>query len=312
MRTTNRLYVAIFIILSLALSGSAQTSDSTKSTFKKSNHLVKTVPNSSLTFKLLNNYMIVLPVTINGQGPFDFLFDSATTTTVIDPEVARLLTLPSLNNNTPLITIAGNRDLPWTKLNTFNIGNIELNNLPAIIANITEIQNASRTIKGIIGANASTQFNYLIEYDAQLFQIESVDEIGAQLSGTLIRTTRDSGRNIITLKNADTQQDSLLVLDSAIPEIILFNKATNTLNLKLKRASAHNIGTTNGNTSAQEVIIQELKFSNDTLITKRSAYLLPSSASITNRPEHGLLPTRLFHSIYVNNHENVVILNPKH
>lgn len=311
MPTANHLHLALVIILFLTLSGSAQNSDSTKANFKKSNHIVRTTPNSSLPFKLINDYMIVLPVIINGQGPYDFLFDSATTTTVIDPTIAKLLTLPSSNNNTPMITIAGNRNLPWTKLNTFNIGNIELHNLPAIIADITEIQNASRTIKGVIGANASTQFNYLIEYDAKIFQIESDDEIGAQLSGTLIPITRDSGRNIITLKNSDTQQNSLLVLDSAILEIILFNKAANTLNLKRKRAPTQNIGTTNGNTSAQEVIVQELRFSNDTLITKRSAYLLPSTAS-TDRPEHGLLPTRLFHSIYVNNRENVIMLNPKY
>jgi hypothetical protein len=315
MPRTSRLHLAFIIILFFVVSAPGQKSDSKQQrlTDSKSNHVVKTAINSSLPFKLINNYMIVLPVMINGHGPFNFLFDSATTTTIIDPQLAKLLELQTSSSNTPLITLAGNRSLPWTKLDSFNLGNIQLNDLPSIIADITEIQNASPNIKGVIGANASTQFNYFIEYDKNTFHTEQIDEIAGQLSGTLIQTMRDAGRSLITVTDPHTQRKSLLVLDSAIPEIILFNKSKDTLDFKPLSASnpTKELGTTNGNTSARPVILKELTISNDLTITKNPAYLVQDPVNDT-RPEHGLLPTRLFRSIYVNNRESIIMLNPRY
>src|ERR1700733_2538014 len=45
-------------------------------------------------FRLRDGYLILVQTKINGGGPFDFLLDTGTTRTVIDPELARQLQAP--------------------------------------------------------------------------------------------------------------------------------------------------------------------------------------------------------------------------
>ena len=46
-------------------------------------------------FRVVANTMIVVPVTINGAGPFDFLLDTGSSDTVVDRRLAEELHLPS-------------------------------------------------------------------------------------------------------------------------------------------------------------------------------------------------------------------------
>ena len=54
------------------------------------------VPQSKdiVKFRLHDGYLILVETRINGVGPFDFLLDTGTTRTVIDPGLARQLRAP--------------------------------------------------------------------------------------------------------------------------------------------------------------------------------------------------------------------------
>ena len=58
--------------------------------------LAAQVPQSNdiVKFRLRDGYLILVQTRINGVGPFDFLLDTGTTRTVIDPDLARQLQAP--------------------------------------------------------------------------------------------------------------------------------------------------------------------------------------------------------------------------
>src|ERR1700735_3608949 len=52
--------------------------------------------NDTVRFRLRDGYLIVVQARINGTGPLDFLLDTGTTRTVIDPDLARQLQAPTI------------------------------------------------------------------------------------------------------------------------------------------------------------------------------------------------------------------------
>ena len=48
-----------------------------------------------LPFRLVHTSVIIVTLRANGEGPFDFILDTGTDTTLVDPQLARQLSLPS-------------------------------------------------------------------------------------------------------------------------------------------------------------------------------------------------------------------------
>ena len=61
-----------------------------------------------VSFDLLSNHIIVVPVLIGREGPFEFLLDTGTNTTIIEPKLAESLGIHPTGRTT-LETVAGSK-----------------------------------------------------------------------------------------------------------------------------------------------------------------------------------------------------------
>ncbi len=64
----------------------------------------------TVRIKLVNEYLIVVPVTINGLGPYDFVLDTGSNNTMLDQKLADELALPH-GKATTIIGANGSRSL---------------------------------------------------------------------------------------------------------------------------------------------------------------------------------------------------------
>ena len=122
-------------------------------------------------FKLLRGHVIVIPITVNGSGPYDFILDTGASTTTVSSEFARVSRLRPADR-VELVTVAGSRFLPRAYLSSVSIGAKSVENLEAIINDLTEARAISSGIHGALGQNFLSQFNILIDYRER--QIECV------------------------------------------------------------------------------------------------------------------------------------------
>src|SRR5580692_9603373 len=53
-------------------------------------------------FRMVKDYLIVVPVTINGSGPYDFVLDTGSNSTMLDQKLAEELALPRGSDTTSL------------------------------------------------------------------------------------------------------------------------------------------------------------------------------------------------------------------
>ena len=86
---------------------------------------------TTLPARVLQGYLMVVNVTVNDQGPFDFLVDTGTNTTLIDPALAKQLALQT-KDKLHLSSLAKSTDVPRYFLQKFKVGPASVSNLEAL------------------------------------------------------------------------------------------------------------------------------------------------------------------------------------
>jgi predicted aspartyl protease len=103
-----------------------------------------------------------------------------------------------------------------------------------------------------------------------------------------------------------------LVMDSGASSVVVFKAASKNSDLEIELD-------VNGGISASTIVgsqamstgrLRKLRIG-DERFEDLPARLIDNRAAAEGRPENGLLPTSLFRSVYFNNTQNFVILNPR-
>ncbi len=266
----------------------------------------------SIKFKLLRDFLIVIPVSIDGHGPYNFIFDTATTMTTIDPALARELNL-KVSGSTTIITASGTNEASHAAVESISIGEKDVRLNSVVISDLPELHTIDGTIRGILGANVISSFNYLIDYEAKTLTIEKWDEVGAQLGGLILAFSVDSRRMVIPVADVRSKQVSIFVLDSAIPNLVLFKREAHTKKVSFAYQESAARLATNANISvAQLITVEHINIGRESFERASAVLVEDFQGSVNGRIEDGLLPTRLFKSLYINNREGIVMLNPRY
>jgi len=153
----------IGLILATALPFLAQT----KTMFSEKTMTV------NIPFELVgaNRTHIVVPVFINGKGPFQFLFDTGASTTILLPDFARELNVKSrpIDNAIGVGTARAYEG----KLSSFSLGKNKVNNLKVIVAEGLEgVKKATGVdLKGAVGLNFMRHFIVTINYPDEFIRL---------------------------------------------------------------------------------------------------------------------------------------------
>src|SRR4051812_33881203 len=146
-----------------------------------------------LGFKLVRNYLIVIPVRVNGQGPFEFLLDTGTNSTLITPQLAGRLGLRP-TDHIPLITLSGTEIVPRAALDSLALGATSTKHLEVIFDDLSGIRLVDSKIHGVLGQNFLSRFNYLIDYRERYVEFEEDGELGRRFTGATLALELDEGK----------------------------------------------------------------------------------------------------------------------
>jgi hypothetical protein len=122
---------------------------------KQSNEIIK--------FQLRDGYLIVVQTMVNGAGPFSFLLDTGATHTVIDPGLARQLQA-SVIGKASLTTVSDVRKDQLVRLKEVRVGDSAVSELGAIIDKLDDVKLKSPGIRGVLGEDFLSNFDFLIDY----------------------------------------------------------------------------------------------------------------------------------------------------
>lgn len=259
-----------------------------------------------VNFTLRRGHLIVIPVTINGIGPHDFLLDTGASTTLVTPEFARQLRLRPIDR-IELVTVAGSQVLVRSKLESVNVGGQTAANVEVLISELREVRAAEPKIRGVLGQNFLAQFNYLIDYRAQRLEFEASTELETRWCGERFPLEKQAGQWMATI--SVNKQRWRFVPDSGVATLLLFARGELALDWAPNPAEALLALTDSGNRAVQQRRARSLQLGPEKF-TDLPVVVLTAEQAGEGRIENGLLPTSLFQRIYFNHRRGYLILNP--
>ena len=186
----------------------------------------------SLRLRLIENVQIVVPVTINHSGPYDFLVDTGAQITTVDPALAKALDLKTAGT-TGIIGVGNYARTPFTMLDSVQAGSEVVEQVMAVIQGLGQIQLADARVRGVLAGNFLEHFGLLIDYRQRLMCLDKDNVLEPKVKGPHIGLVAESDRaprpptpQTLTVAVRLSEMESLrLRLDSGINVPLLYPSA---------------------------------------------------------------------------------------
>jgi predicted aspartyl protease len=257
-----------------------------------------------IKFRLLDRNYIVVPVTVNGEGPFDFLVDLGTDTTLIETDLAEKMHLQPIDR-IYLTTVSGTQAFPRSKVDELAIGPNSVKDAEVLISDLHEVRKLDRKLSGVLGQPFFANFNFVLSYADNSLEFPSSGE-GQLACGEQLPFEISDGKIIVTARTSSG--DLRMVLDSGIPDIVLFGSAARNRFVKVDLENAVGIASSLvGQASYQSGTLPFLHFGRRTF--KNLPVVVVTLKESDQRGEDGLLPTNMFSTVFVNNASRYVVLD---
>jgi predicted aspartyl protease len=129
---------------------------------------------AEMKFKLAHpaKPLVILPVSVNHQGPYIFAVDTGASTTVVSHELAEMLGIE--RTSIPELTGAGGtRQASTGVVESLTVGDIEARNLAVVVADFLGLisQAIGTKLDGILGYNFLKDFQVTIDYPTETLRL---------------------------------------------------------------------------------------------------------------------------------------------
>ena len=188
---------------------------------------------ASLPFRLVNRHKIVLAVSINHSGPYNFLLDTGTQVTMVDPSVAAELHLET--QGAAVVAGAGShQSASFAQTGLLEAGSHSVADQKVLVYDLQNLKSADLNIQGVLGEDFLEHFDVLIDNAHSLLCLDDTGAMRTGVKGTRIPLLASvqpedgaalAGLPIVAVRLSDGTRPVRLMLDSGSSAPILYNTA---------------------------------------------------------------------------------------
>jgi len=262
----------------------------------------------SLTFRLVQGALIIVPVEVNGAGQYDFVVDTGAQVTTIEPSLAAELGLKA-QGSTGVGGVATYARTAYSYLDLIEAGQHSVPNAIVVIQEITQLKAADSRIRGILGANFLEHFDLLIDNARHLLCLDDSGALASTIKGEHIALVEPRGSQqdlpftrpmIVTAHlSAGDATPVLLRLDSGSNAPLLYEAAA-VVRTKSKGKASILKRVANGAEQSFAVLPpQDIRIGSHAV--RQISFVMPmnSIGAGPNPREDGLLPTMAFQRVFI-------------
>jgi hypothetical protein len=274
---------------------------------------------ASVTPRFVQRALIVIPVRVNQKGPFDFMVDTGSQLTVIDPSLAEELGLKP-QGKVGLVSIASYAQASATVLDMLEAASHAIEKPFAVIQDLGQIHAADPRIRGVLGENFLAHFDLLIDYAHKLLCLDETGAMRENLRGDRIplvapQNPEDEAsfmeRLVVSVHLSGTgTRQILLQLDSGSDGLILYagNEANSAL---LKQASLQGGNVSKAQRAFAVLPPQDMRIGTRTLSHVYFVTPVSPDQNVPTMETDGVLPTVLFQRVFISGSDHYVVFDPK-
>ena len=265
----------------------------------------------SVPFRFVHGFAVVVPVSVNGQGPYDFMLDTGSTITTLDSGLGQQLGLATQGMGT-VTTLTQSAPAPLAVASRVAIGPVTEENLVVMIRDLNGLHQIAPTARGVLGQNALDHTDFLLDYKHKLIQFDIDGEIGRSLGGRHVPLHRETVGNNSQYANLSVHgsvndngvREMELLLDSGSASLVLF-------------AGVDSVGSGYAesfvaDTAGHHLLagIRDLQLVIDGKSREVPTHVLSMKKGGGPKID-GLLPTAIFSRIYISNRGGFAMFEPK-
>lgn len=124
-----------------------------------------------------NDVAIIVPVTIDGRGPYDFVLDTGATLTCVGESIASELSLPDasgiLGRGT---TLGGSGTMRLVMIDSLGIGDTRAEDVMACAIDLSEVQAIGLDVEGLLGLNVLKEFRVTLDFERNVMRLEPLSD----------------------------------------------------------------------------------------------------------------------------------------
>ena len=275
---------------------------------------------ASVTPRLVAGALVVIPVTVNHQGPFDFMVDTGSQVTVVDPSLAQQLELKPMAT-VVLVKTASYADGAVSVLDSLEAGSQTVEHSLAVVQDLGQIQAADPRIRGVLGEDFLAHFDMLIDYGRKVLCLDASGVMREKVRGERISLVGPQGGDdelasaqrlvvAVHLSGAGSRQ-VLLQLDSGSDGPILYQTRGEGRLPILDHATPRRETASATQRAFAALPPQDLRIGGRTV--SQVPFVTPVSvgSDVPKRDEDGLLPTVLFQRVFISFAGRFITINPR-
>jgi hypothetical protein len=266
----------------------------------------------TVKIKLDERSMIIVPVSVNGAGPYDLVMDTGCAKTIVDRKLAGELNLAQVGEKTVVGVLASAR-MSVVHVDSLSVGGATV--LGGEVFSADHAATVTSGVRGVLCEDYLRNFDVLIDYRHLAIRLESApgsmaeDAAGEHLPLQLTATLHGSPtRNRLVVSGRIQELGDApmsLLLDSGANQLTLFRDNLGPGENQVEPISAGNFSQwTTSSAAARRIRSLNL---GHTAVSNLIVVALSRRADFDS---DGALPTSLFHSVLISHFGRFVILNP--
>ncbi len=268
----------------------------------------------AIHFRSPRGSSVVVPVYMNDNGPFDFLLDTGSTITIVDPELLRSLRLDVIEGGT-VTTLAGKTPIPLAVARSVSVGPVTESKVELGVRDLAGLREMDSKILGVLGQNVLKNVDYLIDNRKRTIEFDFGGSLAAVLDGERVKTSRietpdnpNYWNTEVPVKLAESNPHDLnLILDSGSASVVLFSDSLDLTRLSKRASSPMPMKDDTGNRKSVSEYPAQLNVGGISMDVEARVMTIGFKGLAAD----GLLPTAGFGSVYISNSGGFVIFQPK-
>lgn len=267
--------------------------------------------NTHLHVRMISGYLMVVSVSINDRGPFDFMVDTGTNTTLIDPQLATELGLQP-KDRLKLASLASAIDVPRYYFQTFRVGPASVSNQEALAMPLPQLTALDRKIRGVLGMNFLLQFSFRLDYEHHTLELYPLPESAKVPAGLRVPVEINESRMLIKVMSEASPSGSWkLALDSGIAQFLVFQDRISAPSDRScgKASCLMQVATNLADHRASTILVRDVSLAGAQL-PEIPVVVLRNDLQKPSDLQDGLLPAAPFRSVFFDRTNATVIFSP--
>jgi hypothetical protein len=272
----------------------------------------------SLPFHLVQDSLIIVPVVINHTGPYEFLLDTGTRFTTVNPSLATELHLKT-QDSIGVHGVGFSMYASFAYLDLLEAGSHSIANHPVVVEDLKPLRAADLRFRGSIGGDFLRHFDVLLDYEHSMLCLDDTKVMQAAVRGGHIAlVTPPETPDEISLTtmlvipvhlSGFGRREVLLSLDSGANAPLLFNHAARLAPGLLRATQAHGVGA--DGVKREFSILPPQRMQIGSLNIPQVSFAAPagSGENALSSREDGLLTTVLFRRVFISYADRFVVLD---